>query len=100
MYLSFKDLFIVFVKALFLTAVITLLFFLGFQLIRVNINISDFLCNWLNIPKELALTVMSPGFGIEINILLLFFETIIITLCFNKLSNTKLFLYFYDIFGY
>lgn len=100
MYLSFKDLFIVFVKALFLTALITLLFFLGFQLIRVNINISDFLCNWLNIPKDLALTVISPGFGIEINILLLFFEAIIITFCLSKLSNTKLFLYFYDIFVY
>ena len=44
-------------------------------------------CNYLNIPKDFALTVMSPGIAIEICVILFIFELAILMFSINKLKQ-------------
>lgn len=44
-------------------------------------------CNYVNIPKDFSLTAMSPGFAIEICIILFIFEIAILTFIINKLKQ-------------
>lgn len=44
-------------------------------------------CNYVNIPKDFALTVMSPGIAIEICAILFIFELAILMFSINKLKQ-------------
>ena len=44
----------------------------------------------MNIPYDFALTVMSPGFAIEVAIVLSFIEISVVIWLFNKLKRFKL----------
>ena len=84
-------------KILCKSVIFTLVFFVaicfGSNLIKFDIDIANALCTSLEIPKDLALTMMSPGFFNEIVILLVVFETITIAYFVNKLSkNNKWFI--------
>ena len=59
MYLDFKDVCLIFIKTLILTLIVVGLLFL----IRFDYNIGIRYCEILNIPKDFALTMVSPGMG-------------------------------------
>ena len=67
MYLSFKDICLVCLKAFILTLIFSGLVFL----MQFNYNIGISYCELLNIPKDFALTVISPGMAIEVAIIML-----------------------------
>lgn len=72
MYISFKDLLFCFLKALILTIIVAGLGLLGYYDYHLGISY----CNLMNIPKDLALSVVSPGMAIEFGIVLFVFEII------------------------
>ena len=80
MYLSFKDICLVCLKA----------FILVF-LMQFNYNIGISYCELLNIPKDFALTVISPGMAIEVAIIMLVIEMVVFFLLFKELKRIKLF---------
>lgn len=87
MYLSFRDICLIFLKSFLLT-----LLFLGlFFLIRFNYNIGISYCKLLNIPKDFALTMVSPGMAIEVSSIMLVIEMIIFFLLIKKFKRIKLF---------
>ncbi len=72
MYLDFKDICLIIFKSLVWTIVICL--FLGLCIFNYNLGVA--FCNYMNIPKDLALTIMSPGIAIEVCIILFIFELV------------------------
>ena len=66
MYLDFKDVCLIFIKTLILTLIVVGLLFL----IRFDYNIGIRYCEILNIPKDFALTMVSPGMAIEVAIIM------------------------------
>lgn len=66
MYLDFKDVCLIFIKTLILTLIVIGLLFL----IRFDYNIGIRYCEILNIPKDFALTMVSPGMAIEVAIIM------------------------------
>ena len=87
MYLSFRDICLVCLKAFLLTLIFLGLFFL----IRFNYNVGISYCQFLNIPKDFALTIVSPGMAIEVAIIMLVIEMVILFLLIKKLKRIKLF---------
>ena len=87
MYLSFKDICLVCLKAFILTLIFSGLVFL--MQFNYNIGISYF--ELLNIPKDFALTVISPGMAIEVAIIMLVIEMVVFFLLFKELKRIKLF---------
>ncbi len=83
MYLNFNDYLICFIKSLLMSLLIPLIFFLT----KINYIIGNSLCNYLNIPKNLTLTVMSPGFFVEVILILFFIEIIFVFFVIYKLSK-------------
>lgn len=87
MFLRFKDVCLCFFKFFIL-----ILILLGlFHLIRFNYNIGISYCELLNIPKDFALTMTSPGMAIEVAIIMFVLETTIFFLIIKKFKNLKFF---------
>lgn len=76
--LELKSFLLAFVKSVIITICLGLFLLLILILLKLDNNIANLVCNGLNIPKDLTLTVMSGGFGYDIIFLLLFVESIII----------------------
>ena len=72
MYLDFKDVCLIFIKTLILTLIVVWLLFL----ILFDYNIGIRYCEILNIPKDFALTMVSPGMAIEVSIIMFVVEMI------------------------
>lgn len=72
MYLDFKDVCLIFIKTLIITLIVVGLLFL----IRFDYNIGIRYCEILNIPKDFALTMVSPGMAIELAIIMFVVEMI------------------------
>lgn len=72
MYLSFKDLFLGILKALILTSIIVGLVYLG----AFDYHLGISYCNIMNIPKDLALSINSPGMATEVGIVLFVLQMI------------------------
>lgn len=87
MYLSFKDICLICLKAFILTLIFSGLVFL----MQFNYNIGISYCELLNIPKDFALTVISPGMAIEVAIIMLVIEMVVFFLLFKELKRIKLF---------
>lgn len=83
MYLSFKDVCLIILKSLTLS-----LLLLGlFCLFRFNYSLGASYCEMINIPKDLALIVVSPGMAIEIAIVMFVIE---MTIFYFVIKNLKL----------
>lgn len=87
MYLSFKDICLICLKAFILTLIFSGLVFL----MQFNYNIGISYCELLNIPKDFTLTVISPGMAIEVAIIMLVMEMVIFFLILKKIKRIKLF---------
>ena len=72
MYLDFKDVCLIFIKTLIITLIVVGLLFL----IRFDYNIGIRYFDILNIPKDFALTMVSPGMAIEVAIIMFVVEMI------------------------
>lgn len=72
MYLYFKDVCLIFIKTLIITLIVVGLLFL----IRFDYNIGIRYCEIFNIPKDFALTMVSPGMAIEVAIIMFVVEMI------------------------
>lgn len=92
MYLTLKDLFRMFFNSLLITLVVALFI----TLISRNIEFANYLCNTMNIPKDFAITIVSPGFANEIVILSTISELGIILYIYFKIINNKRIMDFYD----
>lgn len=55
-------------------------------LVNFDYHLGVSYCNYVNIPKNFSLTFMSPGFAIEICIILFVFEIAILAFIINKLK--------------
>lgn len=87
MYLNFKDICLILLKSLILT-----LFFLGlFLLVKFDYNVGISYCELLNIPKDFALTIISPGMAIEVATIMFVIEMVVFFLAIKKLKRIKLF---------
>lgn len=98
--LDFEDYITIIFKSLLITLILTPLIIGSVYLIDMNINFSNIICSISGIPKDLALTVMSPGFGNEIIFLTTVFEFGIIFYVINKFTKTKLFNTVYEFIYY
>lgn len=87
MYLSFKDICLICLKAFILTLIFSRLVFL----MQLNYNIGISYCELLNIPKDFALTVISPGMAVEVALIMLVIEMVVFFLLFKELKRIKLF---------
>lgn len=72
MYLDFKDICLIIFKSLVWIIIICLLF----ELCIFNYNLGVTFCNYMDIPRDLALTIVSPGMAIEVCIILFVFELV------------------------
>lgn len=86
MYITFEDAAISFLKAAFVTALAVIQLLLTLQFYKLGCSYCDF----MNIPYDFALTVMSPGFAIEVAIVLSVIEISVVIWLFNKLKRFKL----------
>lgn len=82
MFLEFKDVCLIFIKTFIITLIVVGLLFL----IRFNYNIGIRYCEILNIPKDFALTMVSPGMAIEVSIIMFAIEMIFL---FHIVKNLK-----------
>ena len=96
MYLSFKDVMLVVLKSIIITAIIFGLGALG----ALDYHLGIGYCNLMNIPKDLALTMVSPGMAIEIGIILFVFEFIVLCLLVKQLKKIKTFDRFCDFLSF
>lgn len=55
-------------------------------LVNFDYHLGVSYCNYVNISKDFSLTFMSPGFAIEICIILFVFEIAILAFIINKLK--------------
>lgn len=91
-YLNFKDYVVIFFKSVIMTLCISPVLLLPF----LNSKFAIWFCDYLEIPYDFCLTVMSPGFALEVSIVLSFFEFIIGCHLVDKLKNNKLIKAIYD----
>ena len=92
MYLSFKDFMLIVLKSIIVTSIIFGLGALG----ALDYHLGIGYCNLMNIPKDLAFTMVSPGMAIEIGILLFVFEFAILFILVRRLKRFKAFDRFCD----
>lgn len=96
-YLSAKDYIIIALKS-FALSVLFVSLFLGFIfLIKMNFDFANYVCDITEIPRDLALTVMSLGFRNNMVVVLSVFELGIVYFLFGKLKKTKLYNKVYEI---
>ena len=91
-YLNFKDYVVIFFKSVIMTLCISPVLLLPF----LNSKFAIWFCDYLEIPYDFCLTVMSPGFALEVSIVLSFFEFIIGCHLVDILKNNKLIKAIYD----
>lgn len=91
-YLNFKDYVVIFFKSAIMTLCISPILLLPL----LNCKFAIWLCNYLEIPYDFCLTMMSPGFALEVVIVLSFFEFIIGCYLVDKLKNNKFIKAIYD----
>lgn len=82
MYISKEELKDYVIKGIICIVVLGVVFFL----IKENIFIANLLCKRLDIPKDLSITVISPGFFIEVIIVLSVLEFGIIYYCYSYIK--------------
>lgn len=82
MYISKEELKDYVIKGIICIVVLGVIFFL----IKENIFIANLLCKRLDIPKDLSITVISPGFFIEVIIVLSVLEFGIIYYCYSYIK--------------
>lgn len=82
MYISKEELKDYVIKGIICIVVVGVVFFL----IKENIFIANLLCKRLDIPKDLSITVISPGFFIEVIIVLSVLEFGIIYYCYSYIK--------------
>ena len=70
--MSLKDALFILLKSIFNITILIGLVFLGYYDYHLGISY----CNFMNIPKDLAISVVSPGMAIEVGIVLFVFEII------------------------
>ena len=96
MYLSFKDIMLAVLKSIILTSILVGLGALGMLDYQLGIGY----CNLMNIPKDVALTMVSPGMAIEFGIILFVFEFIALCLLVKQLKKIKTFDRFCDFLSF
>lgn len=96
MYLSFKDIMSAVLKSIILTSILVGLGALG----MLDYHLGIVYCNLMNIPKDLALTMVSPGMAIEVGIVLFVFEFIALCLLVKQLKKIKTFDRFCDFLSF
>lgn len=96
MYLSFKDFMLIVLKSIIVTSIIFGLGALG----ALDYHLGIGYCNLMNIPKDLAFTMVSPGMAIEIGILLFVFEFAILFILVRRLKRFKAFDRFCDFISF
>lgn len=90
MYLNFKDVCLIFIKTFIITLIVVGLLLL----IRFDYNIGIKYCEILNIPKDFALTMVSPGMAIEVAIIMFVVEMIGLYFIIKNLKKIELFNFF------
>lgn len=90
-YLDFKDYVRIVLKSLLASLIIVPIFLEICFLIKTNIDFSYFVCDSCDIPRDLAISVMSMGFANNMIFLLSVFEFGVIYYLFNKIKNSKLY---------
>lgn len=88
-YLDFKDYVRIVLKSLLVSLIIVPLFLGICFLVKTNIDFSYFVCDLCDIPRDLAISVMSIGFANNMIFLLSVFEFGVIYYLFNKIKNSK-----------
>lgn len=96
MYLSFKDIMLIVLKSIIVTSIIVGLGALG----ALDYHLGIGYCNLMNIPKDLALTMVSPGMAIEVGIILFVFEFVILCLLVKQLKKIEIFDRFFDFLSF
>lgn len=87
--LEFIDYLCLLTKSIIYTMFLFITIYIMMFFINVDINLANMVCNTMNIPKDLTLTVVSPGFANEFVLILLFFETIVVSYLGIMLSKNK-----------
>lgn len=85
MYLNICDYIVCFIKSFIITMIISPVFLL----IKINCDIGVAYCNYLNVPLDFGLTMMSPGLAFEISLVLSIIEFVLIYFIINRLSKIK-----------
>lgn len=91
-YLSFKDLLLILIKSFILSIIIVGLSYLCVFDYKIGVAY----CNILNIPKDLAFTIVSPGMAVEICIILFVVEIIALFFIVKTLRRNKTLDMFFD----
>ncbi len=92
MYFDLEDIVLIIVKSLILTFIIAFLLVLGF----VNYHVGVLICNSLNVPIDLALSVMSSGLAIDFTVVFYVIEMVIIYLLVSNLKKINIFRKFFN----
>ena len=80
--MHFRDCLFTFIKLLGIIVFAIIVYYL----VNFDYHLGVSYCNYINIPKDFSLTVMSPGFAIEICIILFVFEITILGFIINTLK--------------
>ena len=87
MYFLWKKIIFIFIKTIFLLFLVTGISFL----IKSNIQFANYICEITKIPKDFAITTISPGYANEIIFILTVFEVGIILIILQKINNYSFF---------
>lgn len=98
--MSIKDYLYIVLKSVFLTSILSPLIIAFVYLSEFNFTFSSYICRISGIPKDLCLTIMSPGFQNSIIILLFVIELILFCYIIDIISRTKLFYNLNEFFEY
>ena len=80
--MHFRDCLFAFIKLLGIIVFAIIVYYL----VSFDYHLGVSYCNYVNIPKDFSLTVMSLGFAIEICIIIFVFEISILGFIINKLK--------------
>ena len=89
---NLKDYVVIFLKSVILTFCISPILVLPL----VNTKLSYLFCNYLGVPYDFCLTMMSPGLALEVVIVLSFFEFLIGWYLVNRIKKIKFVKAIYD----
>lgn len=100
MYLTFKDFLFICIKSMFITLVFTIIFIGLLNLVNLNIQFANYVCEITHIPKDFTITVMSPGYANEIVILLTVFQIGILLYIINVIIKNPILCNLYEKLNY
>lgn len=89
---NLKDIFLRILKIILWSLIIISII----KLVLLDYYIGIWCCEFMNIPKDLAISIVSPGFVYEITILLLVIESILIFLVIKYSKKNKVFARFFE----